>query len=59
MIGRPGKFNVEPGSLEDPGRVAEKNMRLKQMRGAPGTGERQDGAGNQQPYGVLDDETLA
>lgn len=58
MIGRPGKFNVEPGSLEDPGRVAEQNMRLKQTR-APGTGERQDSAGNQQPYGVLDDETSA
>ncbi|ROV92377.1 hypothetical protein VMCG_09155 [Cytospora schulzeri] len=59
MIGRPGKFNVEPGSLEDPGRVAEQNMALKQTRGAPGTGERQDGAGNQQPFGALDNETSA
>ncbi|KAG6359132.1 hypothetical protein INS49_012652 [Diaporthe citri] len=59
MTGRPAKFNVEPGLKEDPGRVAEQDLRLKQTRGAPGTGERQDGAGNQQPYGALDNETAA
>ncbi|KUI55443.1 hypothetical protein VP1G_02736 [Cytospora mali] len=59
LTGRPGKFNVEPGSQEDPARLAEKNLALKQTRGAPGTGERQDGAGNQQPYGALDNETSA
>lgn len=59
MTGRPAKFNVEPGSKEDPGRVAEQNMRLKQTGGAPGTGERQDGVDNQQPYGALDNETAA
>lgn len=59
MTGRPAKFNVEPGSKEDPGRLAEQDLRLKQTRGAPGTGERQDGAGNQQPYGALDNETAA
>lgn len=59
MSGRPAKFGVEPGSKDDPGRVAEQEMRLKQTRGAPGTGERQDGAGNQQPFGALDNETAA
>lgn len=59
LTGRPAKFNVEPGSKEDPGRVAEQDLRLKQTRGAPGTGERQDGAGNQQPYAALDNETSA
>lgn len=59
MTGRPAKFNVEPGSKEDPGRLAEQDLRLKQTRGAPGTGDRQDGAGNQQPYGALDNETAA
>lgn len=59
LTGRPAKFDVEPGSKEDPGRVAEQDLRLKQTRGAPGTGERQDGAGNQQPYGALDNETAA
>lgn len=59
MTGRPAKFNVEPGSKEDPGRVAEQDLRLKQTRGAPGTGERQDAAGNQQPYAALDNETAA
>jgi hypothetical protein len=59
MTGRPAKFDVEPGSKDDPGRVAEQEMRLKQTRGAPGTAERQDGAGSQQPYGALDNETAA
>lgn len=59
MTGRPAKFNVEPGSKEDPGRVAEQQMRLKQTGGAPGTGERQEGVDNQQPYGALDNETAA
>lgn len=59
MTGRPAKFNVEPGSKDDPGRVAEQDLRLKQTRGAPGTGERQDGVDNQQPYGALDNETAA
>lgn len=59
MTGRPAKFNVEPGSKEDPGRAAEQAMRLKQTGGAPGTGERQDGVDNQQPYGALDNETAA
>lgn len=63
MIGRPGKFNVEPGSAEDPGREAEKNLRLKQTRGAPGTGEREvgvRGAGQgEQPYEALGRETSA
>lgn len=59
MSGRPAALSVEPGSKDDPGRVAEQEMRLKQTRGAPGTGERQDGAGNQQPYGALDNETAA
>ena len=62
VTGRPGKFNVEPGSQDDPGRVAEQNMALKQTRGAPGTGERQEisGAGSeQQPYGALGNETSA
>lgn len=59
MTGRPAKFNVEPGSKEDPGRVAEQNMRLSQTGGAPGTGERQEGVDNQQPYGALDNETAA
>ncbi|KAI3394679.1 hypothetical protein diail_2426 [Diaporthe ilicicola] len=58
MTGRPAKFNVEPGSKEDPGRLAEQDLRLKQS-GAPGTGERQDGSGNQQLYGALDNETSA
>lgn len=58
MSGRPAKL-AEPGSKDDPGRVAEQEMRLKQTRGAPGTGERQDGAGNQQPYAALDSETAA
>ncbi|KAJ0107370.1 hypothetical protein J7T55_009334 [Diaporthe amygdali] len=59
LTGRPAKFDVEPGSKEDPARLAEQHLRLKQTRGAPGTGERQDGAGDQQPYGVLDNETSA
>ncbi|KAL1865662.1 hypothetical protein Daus18300_007038 [Diaporthe australafricana] len=59
MTGRPGKFNVEPGSKEDPGRLAEQDLRLKQTRGAPGTGERQDAAGDQQPFAALDNETSA
>lgn len=59
MIGRPGKFNVEPGSVEDPGRVAEQNLALKQTRGAPGTGERQDGVVDAQPYNALSNETSA
>lgn len=58
MSGRPASF-AEPGSKDDPARVAEQEMRLKQTRGAPGTGERQDGAGNQQSFGALDNETEA
>lgn len=56
MTGSPGKFNVEVGSMQDPGRVAEQTMRLKQTRGAPGTGEREvgeRGAQDAQPYGAL------
>jgi hypothetical protein len=58
MTGRPAKL-AEPGSKDDPARVAEQEMLLKQTRGAPGTGERQEAAGNQQPYGALDNETAA
>ena len=59
VTGRPAKFNVEPGSAEDPSRLAEQNLALKQTRGAPGTGERQSGVDNAQPYGALDNETSA
>lgn len=56
MTGRPAKFNVEVGSEQDPGRAAEQAMRLKQTKGAPGTGEREvgeKGAQDAQPYGAL------
>lgn len=61
MTGRPGKFNVEVGSKEDPSREAERNMLLKQTRGAAGTGERQVGerGTDEQPYKVLGSETSA
>lgn len=61
MMGRPGKFNVEVGSAEDPARLAEKDMLLKQTRGAPGTGEREVGetGRDEQPYAALGGETSA
>jgi hypothetical protein len=61
LTGRPAKFNVEVGSKQDPARVAERNMLLKQTRGAPGTGERQVGerGTDEQPYKVLGNETSA
>lgn len=61
MIGRPGKFNVEVGSREDPAREAERTMLLKQTRGAPGSGEREVGVkgGDEQPYSALGGETSA
>lgn len=61
MTGRPGKFNVEVGSKEDPAREAEKTMLLQQTRGAPGTGEREVGVkgGDEQPYGALGGDTSA
>lgn len=61
MTGRPGKFNVEVGSNEDPSREALRTMRLKQTRGAPGTGEREVGeqGKDEQPYATLGGETSA
>lgn len=61
MTGRPGKFNVEVGSSEDPSREALRTMRLKQTRGAPGTGEREVGerGKDEQPYAALGGETSA
>lgn len=63
MTGRPGKFNVEVGSAEDPSREALRDMRLKQTRGAPGTGEREVGVRGakegEQPYAALGGETSA
>lgn len=61
MTGRPGKFDVEVGSKEDPSRQALHDMRLKQTRGAPGTGEREVGekGRDEQPYAALGGETSA
>lgn len=61
MMGRPGKFSVAVGSKEDPARQAERDMLLKQTRGAPGTGEREVGetGRDEQPYGALGRETSA
>lgn len=61
MTGRPGKFNVEVGSGEDPGREAERNLLLKQTKGAPGTGEREVGekGRDEQPYAALGGDTSA
>lgn len=63
MTGRPGKFNVEVGSKEDPGRQAVQDLRLKQTRGAPGTGEREvgvkGGREGEQPFGALGGDTSA
>lgn len=61
MTGRPGKFNVEVGSKEDPARQSERDMLLKQTKGAPGTGEREVGerGKDEQPYAALGGETSA
>lgn len=61
MTGRPAKFNVEVGSEEDPARLAERDMLLKQTRGAPGTGEREVGerGRDEQPFAALGGETSA
>lgn len=61
MTGRPGKFNVEVGSQEDPSREALRTMQLKQTRGAPGTGEREVGerGKDEQPFAALGGETSA
>lgn len=61
LTGRPGKFNVEVGSKEDPSREALRSMQLKQTRGAPGTGEREVGerGKDEQPYAALGGDTFA
>ncbi|KAK7746363.1 hypothetical protein SLS53_002322 [Cytospora paraplurivora] len=58
LIGRPAKFNVEPGSKDDPARLAEQKLAAKQAT-APGAGQGQADAGNTQPYDALDNETSA
>lgn len=64
MTGRPGAdkaFAAEIGSKDDPSREALHAMRLKQTRGAPGTGEREVGerGKDEQPYAALGRETSA
>lgn len=55
MMGRPGKFNVEIGSKQDPAREAEKNFGGRQVGGAPGGGN----GTAEQPYEALGRETDA
>lgn len=58
MTGRPGKFNVEVGSREDPSRVAEQQMRMKQAHLGGGGVGREVGV-DEQPFSALDRETFA
>lgn len=55
LTGRPGKFDVELGSKQDPGREAEKSFGRRQVGGAPGGGN----GSAEQPYEVLGRETDA
>ena len=54
----PGKsIQAEPGSKDDPARLAEQKMNLNQTHGGTGTGPRQTRLSGEQPYGALDSET--
>lgn len=56
MTGRPAKFNVQPGSKDDPAREAEKRfIARKQVGGAPGGGN----GPTEQPFEALGRETDA